>query len=72
MGSKLGSSVTEQVNYSEEFQPEKAVKVIKKDGSLEAFNVQKVIDAVGKVLTVRLQSLPKKNKSISARLLWIK
>ena len=34
--------------YSELFQPKKAIKVIKKDGSLEAFNVQKVIDAVGK------------------------
>ena len=34
--------------YGEMFKPEKEVKVIKKDGSLEAFNVQKVIDAVGK------------------------
>ena len=34
--------------YGELFKPEKTVKVIKKDGSLEAFNVQKVIDAVGK------------------------
>ena len=41
-----GQSVDE--NYSLEYQPEKIVKVIKKDGSLEAFNVQKVIDAVGK------------------------
>ncbi|MCI8986643.1 MAG: anaerobic ribonucleoside-triphosphate reductase [Lachnospiraceae bacterium] len=31
-----------------EYQPDKIVKVIKKDGSLEEFNVQKVIDAVGK------------------------
>ncbi|MDE6992887.1 MAG: anaerobic ribonucleoside-triphosphate reductase [Lachnospiraceae bacterium] len=31
-----------------EYQPDKIVKVIKKDGSLEDFNVQKVIDAVGK------------------------
>ncbi len=34
--------------YGDLFQPMKVVKVIKKDGSLEAFNVQKVIDAVGK------------------------
>ncbi len=34
--------------YSALFQPKREVKVIKKDGSLEAFNVQKVIDAVGK------------------------
>ena len=31
-----------------EYHPKKEVKVIKKDGSLEAFNVQKVINAVGK------------------------
>lgn len=31
-----------------DYQPERQIKVIKKDGSLEAFNVQKVIDAVGK------------------------
>ena len=36
------------VNYGEEFAPCKKIMVIKKDGSLEAFNVQKVIDAVGK------------------------
>ena len=34
--------------YGEMFRPIKDVKVIKKDGSLESFNVQKVIDAVGK------------------------
>ena len=34
--------------YGEEYRPRKNVMVIKKDGSLEAFNVQKVIDAVGK------------------------
>ncbi len=30
------------------YKPKRAIKVIKKDGSLEEFNVQKVIDAVGK------------------------
>ena len=35
-------------NFGEEFKPEKRIKVIKKDGSLEEFNVQKVIEAVGK------------------------
>ena len=35
-------------DYSVRFQPNKPVKMIKKDGTLEAFNVQKVIDAVGK------------------------
>ncbi len=47
------SSVTvqdkeETVEFGELYKPAKDVKVIKKDGSLEAFNVQKVIDAVGK------------------------
>ena len=36
------------INYGDEFTPCKKIMVIKKDGSLEAFNVQKVIDAVGK------------------------
>ena len=34
-------------DYGIIFKPEKTVYVIKKDGSKEAFNVQKVIDAVG-------------------------
>ena len=38
----------ETAGYGEKFRPERDVKVIKKDGSLESFNVQKVIDAVGK------------------------
>ena len=38
----------EAAGYGEQFRPERDVKVIKKDGSLESFNVQKVIDAVGK------------------------
>ena len=38
----------EAAGYGEKFRPERDVKVIKKDGSLESFNVQKVIDAVGK------------------------
>lgn len=35
-------------DYGKEFKTKIPVKVIKKDGSKEAFNVQKVIDAVGK------------------------
>lgn len=34
--------------YGKVYKPDRTVKVIKKDGSLENFNVQKVIDAVGK------------------------
>ena len=37
-----------EVNYSEIYKPEGNVRVIKKDGTLEEFNVQKVLDAVGK------------------------
>ena len=38
----------EEINYSEVFRPKRDVKMIKKDGTREGFNVQKVIDAVGK------------------------
>jgi anaerobic ribonucleoside-triphosphate reductase len=38
----------DDVEYGKLYHPQKDVKVIKKDGSLERFNVQKVIDAVGK------------------------
>ena len=48
MSSKFGTDATAEENFRMEYQPDKIVKVIKKDGSLEEFNVQKVIDAVGK------------------------
>ena len=48
MSSKFESDRSDGENYGLKYQPDKGVKVIKKDGSLEAFNVQKVIDAVGK------------------------
>lgn len=38
----------EKIDYSKLYTPKNAVKVIKKDGSKEDFNIQKVIDAVGK------------------------
>ncbi len=41
-------SKTDGNYYGEKFKPNKEVVVIKKDGSVEAFNVQKVIVAVGK------------------------
>ena len=37
-----------EVNYGEIYKTKKSVKVIKKDNCLEEFNVQKVINAVGK------------------------
>lgn len=48
MSSNFDQVITENVNYSEKFRPARTVFVIKKDGSKEAFNVQKVISAVGK------------------------
>ena len=48
MNSKFGSDTMDEENFDMEYKPDKIVKVIKKDGSLENFNVQKVIDAVGK------------------------
>ncbi len=48
MSSKFDSDTEVAENYGLEYKPDKTVKVIKKDGSLEDFNVQKVIDAVGK------------------------
>lgn len=48
MGEAAELKQRETVDYSLKYHPKKDVKVIKKDGSLEAFNVQKVINAVGK------------------------
>ena len=42
------SSSSDNGNYGLDYRPKKTVYVIKKDGSKEAFNVQKVINAVGK------------------------
>ena len=43
-----GKSNVETIDYGKEYTPKRTVKVIKKDGSTEEFNVQKVINAVGK------------------------
>ena len=37
-----------EIDFGKEYKPKRPVKVIKKDNTLEEFNVQKVIDAVGK------------------------
>ncbi|MCR5420223.1 MAG: anaerobic ribonucleoside-triphosphate reductase [Lachnospiraceae bacterium] len=39
---------TDNKDYSEIFKPKRDVRMVKKDGTREKFNVQKVIDAVGK------------------------
>ena len=41
MSSKFGSDNAADENYGLQYKPDKIVKVIKKDGSLENFNVQK-------------------------------
>ena len=48
MSSNFEQDCTDKVNYGETFKPDRTVFVVKKDGSRETFNVQKVIDAVGK------------------------
>ena len=48
MSSNFNQATTDSADYGQEFKPVKCVYVIKKDGSKEAFNVQKVINAVGK------------------------
>ena len=48
MSSNFDQAVANNVDYEKEFVPVRTVWVIKKDGSREAFNVQKVICAVGK------------------------
>ena len=48
MSSNFYQAATQNVNYGEEYMPCGTVYVVKKDGSKEAFNVQKVINAVAK------------------------
>ena len=37
-----------KTNYNEKYKPAYQIHIIKKDGSKEPFQVQKVVDAVGK------------------------
>ncbi len=48
MSNTVEQNGEDTIDYSTEFKTKKNVKMIKKDGSREAFNVQKVVDAVGK------------------------
>ncbi len=48
MSSSFESACTENREYGSIYKPEQTVFVVKKDGSREVFNVQKVINAVGK------------------------
>ncbi|MBE5865033.1 MAG: anaerobic ribonucleoside-triphosphate reductase [Lachnospiraceae bacterium] len=48
MSSNFDQTTSTDVNFGVEYRPNRIVYVVKKDGSREAFNVQKVINAVGK------------------------
>ncbi len=48
MADKVGSAEQQENYYGEKFKTKREVFVIKKDGAREEFNVQKVINAVGK------------------------
>ena len=49
MGEKLEKgNVAEEVDYAALYKTKRPIKVIKKDGSREIFNVQKIVSAVGK------------------------
>ena len=70
-----GNMSIEQGNgniYGDLFKPCRDVKVIKKDGSLEAFDVQKVIDAVGKSAYRALTKFTDDEKRHIANMLWIR
>ncbi|MBQ7588993.1 MAG: anaerobic ribonucleoside-triphosphate reductase [Lachnospiraceae bacterium] len=59
---KEDAGVAEGKNYSEMYKPKRDVRMIKKDGTREAFNVQKVIDAVGKSAYRALTKFTEKEK----------
>lgn len=59
---KEDAGVAEEKNYSEMYKPKRDVRMIKKDGTREAFNVQKVIDAVGKSAYRALTKFTEKEK----------
>ena len=48
MSSNFDQTTTAGIDFGAEYKPDRVVYVIKKDGSRELFNVQKVINAVGK------------------------
>lgn len=61
-----GLMENEEQDYGKEYQTKLDVKVVKKDGTRESFNVQKVINAVGKALTAPLPNLRMKKREESA------
>ena len=62
MGKDNNVLENENFNYSEVYKSKRKVNMIKKDGSIEAFDVQKVINAVGKSAYRALTSFTKEEK----------
>ena len=60
---KIEKTAEDGVDYGMEYMPKSTVKVVKKDGSTEDFNVQKVINAVGKSAYRALTKFTEKEKS---------
>ena len=54
-----------EVDYGAEYKPKRNVKVIKKDNTREEFNVQKVINAVGKSAYRALTDFTEESASLS-------
>ena len=51
-----------EINYNEQYKPDYPIHIIKKDGSKESFQVQKVINAVGKSAERVMVELTEKEK----------
>ena len=59
---KFTGNVTDKVDYSAEYKTKLPVRMIKKDGSEEAFNIEKVVNAVGKSAYRALTSFSEEEK----------
>ena len=62
MSSNFEHDHEENEDYGKQFRPDREIYVVKKDGSKELFNVQKVISAVGKSAYRALTKFTKEEK----------
>ena len=62
MSSNFEHDHEENEDYGKKFRPDREIYVVKKDGSKELFNVQKVISAVGKSAYRALTKFTKEEK----------
>ena len=65
MADKVGSAEQQENYYGERFKTKRDVYVIKKDGAREDFNVQKVINAVGKSAYRALTKFTEEEKAMT-------